>query len=404
MTNRDIIGQNIAELRKACGMTQAELADKLSVSHQAVSQWERSETLPDILTLPQIAKILFTSVSAILGIEEDNKEYSAQHINEMDKQREQAEGAFRENVLDIDNHTAVSNPRKEDTSGCQVNVNGYSLPTSENTIDLDSDSDYEVVVIQDGKIIAKFAGDPNKHPVTLVGTCRDLRSEMSVEVQGDVQGNAHCGVDMTIHGNVGANATAGFKMQCGDVGENAAAGFELHCNQIGSKVSGGINIKQNENAPAAPLTNDSVSTENLSFDGRSITIAGDYNGDLSTAATITIQGSVEGDVQCNTLTVEGDIEGDANSNGSMTVGGDINGDVDADGSVTVNGDINGDVNAGGNIAADGDINGDVDAGNQVTAEGDINGDVRTTGDVRIEGDAYGDVCGKNVTIEGDYNG
>ena len=57
MTDRIIIGQRIAELRKNKGLTQAELADRIGVSHQAVSQWERSETLPDILTLPALAEI-----------------------------------------------------------------------------------------------------------------------------------------------------------------------------------------------------------------------------------------------------------------------------------------------------------------------------------------------------------
>ncbi|MCR5681029.1 MAG: helix-turn-helix domain-containing protein, partial [Clostridiales bacterium] len=67
MTDRTVIGQKIAELRKEKGMTQAELAEALGVTHQAVSQWERSETFPDILTLPKIAEIFGESINALLG-------------------------------------------------------------------------------------------------------------------------------------------------------------------------------------------------------------------------------------------------------------------------------------------------------------------------------------------------
>ncbi|MBO4931833.1 MAG: helix-turn-helix transcriptional regulator, partial [Clostridia bacterium] len=74
MTDRSIIGQKIAYLRKLKGLTQSELAEQLGVSPQAVSQWERSETLPDILTLPQIAEIFNENIAALLGVEELNAE------------------------------------------------------------------------------------------------------------------------------------------------------------------------------------------------------------------------------------------------------------------------------------------------------------------------------------------
>ncbi len=45
---RKSIGSFIAVLRKARGLTQRELADKLGVSDKAVSRWERDETAPDL--------------------------------------------------------------------------------------------------------------------------------------------------------------------------------------------------------------------------------------------------------------------------------------------------------------------------------------------------------------------
>ena len=40
------IGENIVIARKNLNLTQADLADKMNVSYQAVSSWERDENLP----------------------------------------------------------------------------------------------------------------------------------------------------------------------------------------------------------------------------------------------------------------------------------------------------------------------------------------------------------------------
>ncbi|MBQ5354718.1 MAG: helix-turn-helix transcriptional regulator, partial [Clostridia bacterium] len=40
-------GDNLKELRKAAGLTQEKLGEILSVSMQAVSRWETTDTLPD---------------------------------------------------------------------------------------------------------------------------------------------------------------------------------------------------------------------------------------------------------------------------------------------------------------------------------------------------------------------
>ena len=48
------IGETITRKRKALGMTQKDLAEKLSVSFQAVSKWETDASHPDVELLPAL--------------------------------------------------------------------------------------------------------------------------------------------------------------------------------------------------------------------------------------------------------------------------------------------------------------------------------------------------------------
>lgn len=62
-----IAGRHIHALRRARGLTQNQLGDMLHVSFQAVSKWERGETLPDVNLLPDLADALSTTVDNILN-------------------------------------------------------------------------------------------------------------------------------------------------------------------------------------------------------------------------------------------------------------------------------------------------------------------------------------------------
>lgn len=61
------VGRHISSLRKSRGLTQNQLGDKLHVSFQAVSKWERGETLPDVNLLPDLAQALSTTIDNILN-------------------------------------------------------------------------------------------------------------------------------------------------------------------------------------------------------------------------------------------------------------------------------------------------------------------------------------------------
>ena len=61
------IASYLQSLRKEKNLTQAELGERLGVSAQSVSNWERGESLPDTALLPELAMIYGVSVDEILG-------------------------------------------------------------------------------------------------------------------------------------------------------------------------------------------------------------------------------------------------------------------------------------------------------------------------------------------------
>lgn len=57
MLNSKSIGNKIAQARKKINLSQAELAQQVSISPQAVGKWERGESVPDIIVLNRLAEI-----------------------------------------------------------------------------------------------------------------------------------------------------------------------------------------------------------------------------------------------------------------------------------------------------------------------------------------------------------
>ena len=72
------IGKIITDRRKALGLTQKALTEKLNISFQAVSKWENGTSYPDVTILPELAATLKVSIDSLLG-------YSLQSSTEYDK-------------------------------------------------------------------------------------------------------------------------------------------------------------------------------------------------------------------------------------------------------------------------------------------------------------------------------
>ena len=72
--NQEKIGKLIAKQRKAKGLTQQQLGDKVGVGYRAVSKWETGLTLPDISIINELSAILGITADELLKGELNNKE------------------------------------------------------------------------------------------------------------------------------------------------------------------------------------------------------------------------------------------------------------------------------------------------------------------------------------------
>ncbi len=59
--------ENLKYLRKEAKMTQESLAERLNVSRQAVTKWERGQSLPDIQNLKEISNIFGVTIDSLVG-------------------------------------------------------------------------------------------------------------------------------------------------------------------------------------------------------------------------------------------------------------------------------------------------------------------------------------------------
>ncbi len=69
----NVIGERILKIRKAKGITQHELADKLDCKRQKIADWEREKASPSINDLIPLSKVFNVSADYLLGITDIEK-------------------------------------------------------------------------------------------------------------------------------------------------------------------------------------------------------------------------------------------------------------------------------------------------------------------------------------------
>ena len=84
-----MLNENIKALRKTKGLTQDELAIRLSVVRQTVSKWEKGLSVPDAEMLQRIAEVFEVNVSQLLGApinQNENIDVIAEQLSRINEQ------------------------------------------------------------------------------------------------------------------------------------------------------------------------------------------------------------------------------------------------------------------------------------------------------------------------------
>lgn len=79
---KPIIAKNIQDLRVSAGMTQIELAEKLSYTDKAVSKWERGESIPDVSVLVQLSELFGVTLDYLV-----HEHLSAKPVKELGRDK-----------------------------------------------------------------------------------------------------------------------------------------------------------------------------------------------------------------------------------------------------------------------------------------------------------------------------
>ncbi len=308
------INENIRKYRKEMGIGQEALANALGVTIQAVSKWETSGSMPDIMLLPQIAEFFGVTLEELFYGREDNGPQLV--VQPIETAKESSSEADTENVApetesaaESDSETgehqqateedhsytwndlsdlgktigsSISEQVRRFTEGVRENVSGLNLHfklgndrwAEENKVrsDLPDDQILRVVQFYGNEIVQADEVSVN-HPIQLAVPDPDQQPRKVI-----IYGNA----DIT--GSVGGSVTADGSVQCGNVGGSVQSDGSVNCQSVGGNVTSDGNVQC------------SVVNGNVTTDGN-IT-CGNVMGSVTADGNVSC-GSVRGSVRCD---------------------------------------------------------------------------------------------------------
>lgn len=131
MLNSKTIGQKIAEARKKKNLSQADLAQQVLISPQAVGKWERGESMPDITTLNRLAEILSVDLN-YFSDSFQSKEMEPTHVDAFNRSPDDHQPALPKKNFDWNWDMSQGNWADADFSGLKNLKDKFSSSNMKN--------------------------------------------------------------------------------------------------------------------------------------------------------------------------------------------------------------------------------------------------------------------------------
>lgn len=256
------LGNNIAKLRKAKGMTQEALANALGVTNQAVSKWESGQSCPDIALLPALADLFGITLDELFG-------RAATDLAPVT----QPEPAEEPKAADL--------PWPDDGDLRVVLYAGHTLIGDGHASAGDIHFHYEGPALNVHSALSVYCDTVNGS-VSAGGdvSCDEVNG--SVTAGGDVSSN-------DVYGNVRTEGN----VTCDDVKGGIHAGGSVTCDCAGGSISAGGNVTCDE------------------IDGGEVRCGGNFQCDHAEDSSIYAGGGAHIDeADCCTISARGDVQVD----------------------------------------------------------------------------------------------
>lgn len=131
------IANRLQQLRKNNGLSQEQLAEKIGVSRQAVSKWERSEASPDTDNLILLARLYKVSLDDLLNTHEDipRGENSTENVLVLEEFPTDEEVERSQNEED-ENNTATEPEPETNKTKVKIGLGGVYVQDGEDVVDV----------------------------------------------------------------------------------------------------------------------------------------------------------------------------------------------------------------------------------------------------------------------------
>ena len=121
------IANRLVALRKENNLSQEALAEKLGISRQAVSKWERAEASPDTDNLIALAKLYHISLDELLKIHDDEEDSAGDVTMSREYAEEKRHANEYESDIDRDTTQAFDNVHVEDEDDVHIGFDGIHV-------------------------------------------------------------------------------------------------------------------------------------------------------------------------------------------------------------------------------------------------------------------------------------